>query len=448
MALLHTRLVWIAVVVCALVAACSGRDDNPAPRDAGGGDGEGFVRDGGTGDAGSGTTLRMHFIDTETRAAVEGVHVAVDVAGMRFEADTDAAGAVTLDVPRTDTVDVTAAKERYVVLTQLGGPVTQFGSDGSPADIPIPPVRPAAAPIRTIVSATGIPTGGRWCMGLGKFVNWCTDMTSLDTPIAAADVSDHMTGFAIDAMENVVDYAEVPVMMVGDTRTATFAFDTTPEVADVSRDMQIMLPADVMSTLRTSPIVTFLPTIIATSTGDYLMRGLATNVTVAAGGGSISARVHVFARPGQDLVHAMAVNAEPLGDATSIRWFAAEPTMSAYAVLDLPRITGRGVDAVYTLPFTWTVPPGADMTFDLVLTNNAGLTMWILRTPAHDGVRFPALPSAYDQTVSFPFVGANGKARVRAVSGTVPNAATTPMGMEPYRVDGRLGIGPSVGITF
>lgn len=441
-------------VSLALLVGC-GDDDGPAPRPDAGPPVDGSSDS----DAGSMMmTVRRRFLaDAPTaaeRTPIEGVRAAFDLGGARYEGVSDAMGNLDVVMPRAATIPAaTYAKERYAILTRIDGPGVPVGSSsvGDRMDVILFPTTPTGSDVRVILSATGVPAGGRWCAGPGEWYAVCVAAGDrVDVTIDSLAIRTRVTGVAIDAGGAVVDFAEATLTGTGAAdRSATIAFDGTPAVTPMTRTVTLQMPADVASVYRTTALIDpdEARPFIAVEPTTHLLRSAVTSRTRAADGSSYSMTVTWFPAPGESPVWAMAAFTAPSGEAYAYRWFAGQVDQPSYTLLDGPRITGRPAAGVYTFPYTWNTTPGAER-YVLNLVNNAGRIVWIVATLATAGVQLPALPAGYDRTVSFPIEGANGYAQVRAVVGTPPDPAVARPGVDPYRVDAQSSLGPREPITF
>jgi hypothetical protein len=380
-------------------------------------------------------TLRARFLDADD-GPVAGVHVAIDTDLGRVEGQSDAAGEVTIDYRyMVDSTDFVAALEGYrIVAVTDAGYMEPEAADGFAEMAMIELDADLGAAINVRVGATGVPTGGRYCVGLVAHYVACQDegavwSQSLREGTIADIVADYVYGYAFDDAGALYDFAPADwsVNVDGD-RSATLAFDGTFDETPMERDITINLPTDPESPFRTEMLdETWQGWVAAVEPTTHLARSALTMVSI--GTDTVTARVHFFPVAGDELVWATGAYAN-IGDfARSFVWYSGDLPAGAIEVLDLPRVRSG---STWTDEFEWTAPASDVDSYGVTYTNNAGVVVIQLRTTATFGA-VPALPSAYDETVAFPFPGAPGELQVLAIRGDVP---PDDMATDPYRVDG------------
>jgi hypothetical protein len=440
----------LVLLLGASLAAGCGDDDGRLPAIDGGPD---IGSDSGV-DSGPATafTIRMRFLDAADDSPLADVKLAVDTGRGRFEGTSDTAGEVTLDVDHSgEAYSAIAALEGYTMaaITGFGLTESQLGrEDGDVRVVYLAELAPDVTdPVRVVVSATGVPAGGRWCSGVGRWITVCFGETGrfqqngVSRAVADEVLSDYVTGYAFDASGTLVDFdtADYVVDAVGN-RNASIAFDGALDDTPVTRDITLTLPAAPESPFRTMTLdAEWQGWAAVVEPGTYLSRGALTNVQIMPD--RVTFTVSTFPVAGDDLVWALAAYASFTDPIRTFRWFSAEPTADTLEFLDVPRVTaGDRWDG----EVTWTAPAADVDNYVVDYYNNADRAVARMRAPGSPA-QLPALPTGYDPEVSFPFPDAAGYVQVRALRGDIPPDDTAP---DPYRVDGELATSARHPIVF
>ncbi|MEM1415338.1 MAG: hypothetical protein AAGH15_10570 [Myxococcota bacterium] len=299
-----------------------------------------------------------------------------------------------------------------------------------------------------LLSATGVPRLGRYCLAFGQYqANCFQPMMPVDTRISPAQealYADYAFAAAYEQDGSLYDFARVEWVFSEGRRTLEIAFDGELDDEPVVTDWTLRLPADAESPYRTStPAETWLGWLVGVEPGTYLSATAMSDVVV--GEETITFRTHEFPAEGE-LLWAMA----PLVDFTppvtqTFRWFSERPDPSEeLTFLDAPRLTAGDT---WDAEFGWTAPADDVDRYNILMQVGAGRTVVVLVASGDaTSAQVPELPSGYDPSVSFPIEGAGGLAQVIAFRGDFPNPAEATG--EPFAVDGERATGPSRPFTW
>jgi len=445
------RLVIVSALIGLVVGCTTGgeRGRTDAGRDGGMGGGDGGA-DAGLPDGVY--RMQLRFLDPDDNP-IEAVKHGVDTDMGRFEAISDAAGEITLDIEyRDDLFSGISAKEGYTIAAAVDYtfaelPGLDLEMDGDFRIVRLGLMNPDSGVLaRLAVAATGVPAGGRWCSGTGAWFTQCfaegaSYNQSIDRATLDRLLSDHLTGFAFDAAGALVDFEEATWTEASDgSRVVTIAFDGTFDTPPTSRDVTLMLPADGASRFLIDDLDTdWQGWIAAVEPGSHVSRAALTNVQIMVD--RVTMTLNTFPVTGDELVWAVAAYADYSEPVRTFHWYSAPPTGDTFDFLDGPRVM---LGDTYDAEIRWSEPAADVEAYFVQYLNNANRLTINLRTRG-TAARLPALPTGYDRSFSFPFEGAAGDVRVVAVRGTLPpdDSAT-----DPYRVDGEAATGPRSPITF
>jgi hypothetical protein len=400
-------------------------------------------------DAPGGGTMRTAMIRVldQNDAPVEGAMVALDTDRGRFEGTTDAAGEVTIDYRYDiDSTDAIVALEGYRIWASVDRAYMEPESADGYVEVVIAELDPDLGDtVRLIAGATGVPTGGRWCVSLFSFFEACQDEgATWDNRVEmgrfADIVQDYVYAYAYDDAGALYDFARADWTVMPDgNRSVTVDFDGTFDVTPVEQDFTLNLPADAESPFRTETLdETWHGWVLAVEPGTHLSRSALT--MVALGTDSITMRIHTFPVMGDELIWAAAPYVNFADPARTFIWYSAMPS-SPIDFLDLARV--RSGD-VWTDEFEWTAPATDVDRYLVQLINNGGVVVAQIAT-TNTYAQIPALPAGYDTSVSFPFPGAPGHAQILSVRGDLP---PDEMATDPFRVDGEASTSLRYPIAF
>lgn len=438
----------LALAAAHLLAAC-GDDGRVPPADTGTTD-TGVVTDTGAPDtSGPGTaqTAMLRAIDQDDNP-LEGVKVAIDTDLGRFEGETDAAGEVMIPFRyMEDSIDTIAALEGYRIVGRVDSPYEAPDTADGFGEVTLFELDPDLGDrVRVVARATGVPAGGRWCVGIVSFFMPClAEGAAWDNRLGVRQfedtIQDYVYGYALDDTGALYDFARADWTVAADGgRSLTLAFDGTLDETPMERDITINFPSDAESSYRTETLdEDWQGWLIAVEPGTYLPRSALT--MVAAGADSVTARVHYFPITGDELVWAAAPYVSQADAARSFIWYSGMPADAPIDILDLPRVRAG---TAWTDEFEWT-PAAADVdNYFAQFYSNGGVVVISIgsnRTVA----TVPALPTGYDTSVSFPFPGAPGELQVLGIRGDPPPDDTA---SDPYRVDAEASWSLRHPITF
>ncbi len=423
------------LLASSLVAVGCG-DDDPPPADSG------PIGDTGTADtstpdsSGPGTTqtMRARYLHADD-TPVEGVMLAIDTDLGRFEGVSDAAGELVLEYRyMTDSTDLIAALEGYRILAIVDAPYEAPNAADGFREVTMIELAPDLGDtVRLFANATGVPTGGRWCVAMLAYYTPCQDEgVTWDNRVGVRQfedtIQDYVYGYALDDTGALVDFGRADWTVMPDGgRTVTLAFDGTLDETPTERDVTLNLPSDTESSFRTETLdESWQGWIVAVEPGTHLSRSALTTTSV--GTDAITTTIHYFPVTDDELVWALAPTINPAESVRTFHWFSSTPADAPLDFLDVARMRSG---AVLTDEFEWTVPATDVDRYLLRLMNAAGIVAIGLGT-TNAFATVPALPSGYDTSVSFPFPGAPGLAQVIALRGEGP---PDEMATDPYRVD-------------
>ncbi len=441
------KLIQVLLVLSCLWAGCG--DDGRMLTDSGTVMDSGTSPDGSMPDGTAGGTMRtakLRFIDQDD-APIEGVMVAIDTDMGRVEGTSDAAGEVEIDYRyMNDSTDLIAALEGYGISAFVDRPWEEpMAADGF-TEITLNELGPDLGDmIHVVASATGVPTGGRWCVALISYYNVCQDEgvawdQRLRMGQIADGVQDYVYAYALDDTGALYDFARGDWSVSADgSRSVTVDFDGTFDVTPVEQDYTINLPSDPESAYRTETLdETWQGWVGAVEPGTHLNRSAITMLSL--GTDTITMRVHSFPVMGDELVWAAAPYANVTDGARTFEWYSGMPP-TTIDILDLARVRSG---TVWTDEFEWT-ESATDVERYVVQMQNGGGLVVLGMTTTNTHAQVPALPSGYDTTVTFPFPGAPGNVQVLALRGDIP---PDDMASDPYRVDGEASFSLRYPITF
>ncbi len=422
----------------ALALACG--DDAAAPMDSGAPD---ATLD--EGPAPQTVTLELRVEDL-LEAPLMGVHVAVDPGGgERVEGTTDASGSVDLVVSYTeDRFSGVAALEGYFVAAYDGLTLAELREVAS-VPLRIGEVSPEAATdlVRVRARATGEPTAGRWCLAFAEFQVSCIasgmDFDARLTPaqLEAWDDYGYATAYTTDG--DLFDFARVDWVKSETEWTLDVAFDGELDDEPEVQTFTMRLPSDPASPYRSGSLPTdWLGWVVNAEPGTYLGTSALTDLVVTED--TLSFRVHSFpTSTGEAPVWAFAPHASFTPLVRTFRWLSGAPDPAQeLTFLDGARLTGGDT---WDGRFEWIAPADDIDFYQLVLQVgvNRGV-VGLIASGTATSAQMPALPSAYDPSVSFPIEGAGGQVQVNSRRGNIPPDATAPR--DPFAVDGEISTGP------
>ena len=414
-----------------------GCGDDDAPADAGLPDEDSSQPIDGAADTGSGqrATFDLRCVDIDGNPLAD-VWVAVASDADRVEGQSDAAGELTLEVPyEEDSFRAVLALEGYTVLANEAFTIADIdgerGNDGY-VELTLTEVSPDVETVRMRLSATGVPSGGRWCAGIGSWFANCTgEGQPVDFRVPVSEIGtryfDELTGYAVAADGTLVDFLEAEYTVSDGERNVVLAFDTDlPEHR--TRSLTIMLPEDPMSPFRTEELDTGWHGWVAVVSADHqLARGAPSNLQFLED--RITLDLHIFEHE-SGLTWGLAPYANLGQQARTFRWFAEEPTEDVLSFMDTARVTNG---SAYTDRFEWTEPESDVDRYQLIFRNNAQRVV-LSALSRTNSFELLTLPDGYDREVSFPFPGASGTVQVLANRGTIPMSDAN--GVTDYQVDG------------
>ncbi len=390
---------------------------------------------------------------------LDGVNVALDPLGRgRLEATTDALGAFRIEGPAgPETFDGVVALEGFRIFAFDGFDPADL-AELSRAPLVLTPLETPGERVPVLVRATGVPSGGRWCLGLARLQLRCLGVESTG-PLSiearrVAEWPDYVHAFAFDAEGELVDFVRGAWVTSEEGLEATVAFDGRFEEAPEAVERVIELPDDPGSPFRTEELDDAVsgslgPTWLYTAeAGTGLMTSVITDLVVEAT--QVTVRLLVF--PGLEdealvwWLAPFAVSSEsgaPL--VYSVRSFTTRPPAESLGLLDVPRVTrARRWDE----EVTWTAPaPDVDLYEVQYRLGERVVSISLLTRDT--AATMPPLPSGYDRSVSFPVRGASGNARAIAVRGDVPLSLLWPRNLSgEIRGDAAWSVGPPSGLSW
>ncbi len=424
---------WLLPMGALVLLAC----DGGTTADAGGPDTG--AADGGGSDGGSSSADFTYVVRVREGDAfgadvgpLAGARVVVDTDLDRYTAVTDAEGAVSIDAASTDGhFDVVVAADGFVVDADVRRAVAELGAEGETMTLlPLD----TASPVSLRVDATGVPSGGRWCMSPGGWIMQCTG-AGVITMALPERWAEELTAFAIDADGAVVE-AVTGTLADGEPRTATVTFDGTSELPITSRDVRLQLPTDPASPFADHGIlVDHFGWLTAVDTDRNLVRGFVTNV-VEIDGNAITATFWEARADGEALLYANAAYPadHDRGTVRVLHWYPDAPPADM-TILDVPRPLSEGMPL--DAEVSWTPVAGADF-YAIVVEVEDRIVMRARSATA--ALRLPALPDGYDGSAVFPPGEAWAVMRPVAIAGTLPTGAD-------QAVDGQLARGPAFSLS-
>ena len=361
------------------------------------------------------------------RPPIEGAHVVIRTDVAEYEEITGADGRYRIEFEAITGGNAHAvlAKEGYRILALLnptGEPTDTF------EEIALEQLMPAVPLARVVGTITGIPEGGRACLSAGRNTSCLTG--NIDGMFPLSDIRDMTSALALNADETVYDFAIVPVVADGEGFTFSVDFDGVMETPPMTRTVTLELPADAESPLRKEPLDPRWVGFLSGFGPDFVRRAFTTGITTADGGATYTGTFSVFPEDGEEIGYTTALfvggvyqpGASAGPNAQHFEWFGT----TAPETVVIPEAPAIVAGTSLNDPLTVTAPPSEGTRYFGIFTSS-GVQAWqVIDFAPSETLQVPNLPSAYDTSVSYPFAGSPGTARVSDELGQIAEDSRTP----------------------